>query len=57
MTKMLSGVVGRMAEMLLPKTSAAAGCAKECWTEYNGSGAVSHCCTLEDCHTIACSAS
>ncbi|MEV4228962.1 hypothetical protein AB0J81_18010 [Streptomyces bobili] len=56
MVKMLSGMVGRVAEKLLPKTTAAAACRKECWHEWNDFGKTSRCCVLEDCHTITCTA-
>ncbi|MFJ7044754.1 hypothetical protein ACIQVC_15275 [Streptomyces sp. NPDC101112] len=52
MAKMFNGMVGRVAAKLLPQTTAAAGCAKECWYDNKVSGGQAykvHCCIWEDC--------
>ncbi|WP_327343694.1 hypothetical protein [Streptomyces europaeiscabiei] len=52
MAKRLRGMVGLVADKLLPQTTAAAGCARECWYTWEQSGGQMYevrCCVWEDC--------
>ncbi|MFI0967878.1 hypothetical protein ACH4S8_41950 [Streptomyces sp. NPDC021080] len=57
MSRMLSGMVGRIADKLLPQTSAAAGCASDCFYSWKlapkGQVYPVHCCYLPNC-TLNC---
>ncbi|MGW1717675.1 hypothetical protein [Streptomyces sp. GQFP] len=56
MSKMLRGVAGRVAGKLLPQTTAAAGCAADCYYDNRVSGGQIyklHCCYLPNC-TLRC---
>ncbi|MFF8976844.1 hypothetical protein ACF08A_08480 [Streptomyces cellulosae] len=56
MSRRLRGLVGRVADRLLPQTTAAAGCPKECWKDGKRSGGQGYlvtCCQWEDC-SIRC---
>ncbi|MGE7388167.1 hypothetical protein ACQKM2_22120 [Streptomyces sp. NPDC004126] len=52
MTRTVRHLAGRIAEALLPETSASAGCARECWkvmVTTRNQTAGQWCCIWEDC--------
>ncbi|MEU2391437.1 hypothetical protein [Streptomyces sp. NPDC007369] len=54
MTQTMRSLAHRIADALLPQTTAAAGCAYDCWRQPDVSGSQMYglwCCTYQDCRT------